>query len=148
VLTLFALYGVAQAHDYFAQLRARVAVTGSLEQRGIPRTRILAGFEYDSWTQIMVAGHYNDSRIRKPEGSFVPPPKSIGFETVYILWQHAPVVQPDYVVALAPHPDLLNTDVPVVGYACWLPPFHRQLLVQTGDPSLTAVKSLPTHPEP
>jgi len=142
-LALFAFFGVAQAHDYFAQLRARVVVTSGLEQRGIPRTRILAGFEYDSWTQITVAGHYNDSRIRKPEGSFVPPPKSPGFETVYVLWKHAPVVRPDYVIALAAHPDLLDTDVPPVGYSCWLPPFHRRLLVQTSNPALTAVKSLP-----
>jgi hypothetical protein len=148
VLALFAFYSVAQAHDYFAQLRARVAVTDSLEHRGIPRARILAGFEYDSWTQITIAGHYNDSRIRKPEGSFVPPPKSIGFVTRYILWQHAPVVHPDYVVALAAHPDLLDTDMPAVSYSSWLPPFHRRLLVQTRDPALTAVQSLPVRPAP
>jgi hypothetical protein len=148
VLALFVGFSVAQAHDYFAQLRARVAVTGGLEQRGISRTRILAGFEYDSWTQITVAGHYNDSRIRNPAGSYVPPPKSIGFETVYVLWKHTPVVRPDYVVALAPHPGLLDTDVPPVGYSCWLPPFHRRLLVQTSDPALTAVQSLPTRLTP
>ena len=50
VLVLFGFYGVAQAHDYFVQLRARLAVTQYLEQRGIPRTRIMAGFEYDGWT--------------------------------------------------------------------------------------------------
>jgi hypothetical protein len=148
VLALFALFGVAQAHDYFAQLRARLAVTGCLERRGIPRTRILAGFEYDSWTQITVAGHYNDLRIRKPEGSFVSPPKSVGFATVYGLWKHAPVVHPDYVVALSPHPDLFDTDISPVGYSCWLPPFHRCLLVQTRDPALAKIKSLPVHPMP
>jgi hypothetical protein len=148
VLAMFAFCGVAQAHDYFAQLRARLTVTGCLEQQGILRTRILAGFEYDSWTQITVAGHYNDLRIRKPEGSFVSPPKSPGFKTVYVLWKHAPVVQPDYVVALDPHPDLFDTDVPPVGYSCWLPPFHRRLLVQTSDPALTRVQPLPANPEP
>jgi hypothetical protein len=148
VLALFVGYSVAQAHDYFAQLRARVVVTGGLEQRGIPRTRILAGFEYDSWTQITVAGHYNDSRIRNPAGSYVPPPKSMGFETVYVLWKHAPVVRPDYVVALARHPGLLDTDVPPVGYSCWLPPFERRLYVQTRDPALTAVPPLPARLPP
>ena len=145
VLALFAGYGVTQAHDYFAQLRVRLAVTGYLEQRAIPRTRILAGFEYDSWTQITVAGHYNDPRIRKPEGSYVPSPKSIGFVTMYKLWTYSPVVHPDYVVTLGPHPELLNTDVPAVGYSCWSPPFHRRIMVQVSDPALTAVKSLPVH---
>jgi hypothetical protein len=148
VLVLFAGYGVTQAHDYFAQLRARLAVTGYLEQRAIPRTRILAGFEYDSWTQITVAGHYNDPRIRKPEGSYVPPPKSISFVTVYNQWTYSPVVHPDYVVTLGPHPELLDTDVPAVGYFCWSPPFHRRIMVQVSDPALTAVKSLPVHPMP
>ena len=146
VLVVFASYGVTQAHDYFAQLRARLAVTSYLEQRAIPRTRILAGFEYDSWTQITVAGHYNDSRIRKPEGSYVPPPKSIGFVTVYNQWTYSPVVHPDYVVTLGgPHPELLNTDVPEVWYSCWSPPFHRRIMVQVSDPALTAVKSLSGH---
>jgi hypothetical protein len=136
---LFALFGIAQAHDYFALLRARVANTGYLEQRGIPRTRILAGFEYDGWTQITAAGHNK---------SFAEPPKNPGFKTWYTPWT-CPLVHPDYVVAAAPHPDLLDTDVPAVGYSCWLlPPFHRQLLVQTGNPALTAVKSLPLHPMP
>jgi hypothetical protein len=142
---LFAGFGVAQAHDYFAQLRARLAVTGYLEQRAIPRTHIMAGFEYDGWTQITVAGHYNDPRIRKPEGSYVPPPKSIGFVTMYELWKYSPVVHPDYIVTLGPHPDLLDTDVPAVGYSCWSPPFHRRIMVQVSDPALTVVKSLPVH---
>jgi hypothetical protein len=148
VLALFAAYGVVQAHDYFAQLRARLVVTSYLEQRAIPRTRILAGLEYDGWTQITVAGHYNDPRIRKPEGSYVPPPKSIGFVTVYKLWTHSPIVHPDYVVTLGPHPDLLDTDVPAAGYSCWLPPFHRRITVQVSNPALTAVKSLPVLPNP
>jgi hypothetical protein len=143
VLVLFTGYGVTQAHDYFAQLRARLAVTSYLEQRAIPRTRILAGFEYDSWTQITVAGHYNDPRIRKPEGSYVSPPKTLGFATVYNQWTYSPVVHPDYVVTIGPHPDLLDTDVPAVGYSCWLPPFHRRIMVQVSDPGLRKVASLP-----
>jgi hypothetical protein len=138
VLALFALFGIAQAHDYFALLRARVSITGYLEQRGIPRTRILAGFEYDGWTQITAAGHNK---------SFAEPPKNPGFKTWYTPWT-CPLVHPDYVVAAAPHPDLLDTDVPAVGYSCWLPPFHRWLLVQTSDPALAKIKSLPVRPKP
>jgi len=111
-LSLFCFYGVAQTHDYFAQLRARLVVTDDLEHRGIPRTSIMAGFEYDGWTQITVAGHYNDPRIRKPEGIYIPAPKSPGFATIYPCWIHTPAVHPDYVVALAQHPELRMTDLP------------------------------------
>jgi hypothetical protein len=146
VLVLFGFYGVAQAHDYFAQLRARLAVTQYLEQLGIPRTHIMAGFEYDGWTQLEVAGHYNDPRIGKPAGIFVPSPKSPGFVTIYAFWRYTPVVHPDYVVALVRHPELLATDVPPTGFSCWLPPIHRRLQVQVSDPALAAVGRLPARP--
>lgn len=148
VLVLFGWYGVAQTHDHFAQLRARVAVTQYLEQRGIPRTRIMAGFEYDSWTQLEVAGHYNDPRIEKPQGTFIPPPESPGFVTMYPLWRFTPVVHPDYVVVLVRHPDLLVTDVPPTDFWCWLPPFRHHLEVQVRDPALAAVNRLPMRRAP
>jgi len=148
VLVLFAWYGVAQTHDYFAQLRARLVATSALEQRGIPRTRIMAGFEYDSWTQLTVAGHYNDPRIRKPTGSYMPPQNSPGFSTIYALWKYCPVVHADYVVALGLHPDLYNTDLPTVPYSCWLPPYHRSIVVQVTKPDLTAVTQLPIRSPP
>lgn len=143
-LSLFCFYGVAQAHDYFAQLRARLAVTHDLEKRGIPRTSIMAGFEYDGWTQITAASHYNDPRIKKPEGIYIPAPKSLGFSTIYPCWIHTPAVHPDYVVALAQHPELCMTDVPPAEFRCWSPPFKRHLIVQVRDPALAAVSRLPS----
>jgi hypothetical protein len=148
LLLLFGFYGVAQAHDYFVQLRARLAVTQCLEQRGIPRTRIMAGFEYDGWTQLVVAGHYNDPRIEKPQGSYMPPATSLSFATMYSLWTYTPMVHPDYVVALVRHPDLLVTDLPPTDFWCWLPPYHRRLQVQVSDPALAAVSRLPARPAP
>jgi hypothetical protein len=138
VLGLFGFYGVAQMHDYFAQLRARVIATQYLERRGIPRTRIMAGFEYDSWTQLEVAGHYNDSRIEKPEDAYIPPPESLGFNTIAGHWRNTPVVRPDYVVVLAEHPDLLTTDIPPTDYWCCLPPFRRCLQVQMTIPGASS----------
>ena len=148
VLSLSCFLGVASAHDYFAQLRARLSATHFLEQRGIPRTNIMAGFEYDGWTQISVAGHYNDWRIEKPPGSYIQPPKSAGFETIYLYWPYTPAVHPDYVVAQSPHPDLQMTDLPPTRYQCWLPPFHRYLCVQVMNPALAAVSRLPALPAP
>ncbi len=142
VLVLFAFYGIAGAHDYFAQLRARLAITAQLEGRGIPRTRIMGGFEYDSWTQITVAGHYNDPRIKKPEHCYTPP-GSLAFQTIYKLWKHTPVVRPDFVVSLGHHPGLYDTDLPRAVYQCWLPPFRRELVAQTHERELICVGALP-----
>ncbi|MFL6519788.1 MAG: hypothetical protein ACJ8NS_06170 [Chthoniobacterales bacterium] len=143
-LTLFAMayYGIAQTHDYFALLRARLKITNALENRGIPRTKILGGFEYDAWTQVTLAGHYNDSRIDNPKDACTPA-SPLPFETVYSLWQNTPIVRPDYFVCLSAHPDLLNTDLAPVTYPVWLPPFKRRCLVQVKDPSLAFVRSLP-----
>ena len=131
-LALICLYGVAQAHDYFALLRTRVAVARSLEQQGIPRTQIMAGTEYDCWTQLSIAGYINDPRARYPEGLAFRPAARLGFETLYLMWQVAPVVSPHFVVALAPHPTLTTAGIPPASYSCWLPPFRRSLVVQLG----------------
>jgi hypothetical protein len=133
VLALMASYGIAQTHDYFAQLRARLAMTGMLEQQGIPRTRIMAGFEYDSWTQITVAGFYNDPRIENPPGLYIQPQQHIGFNTTYELWKYSPVVRPEYVVSLGRHPELFSSDFPDIKFDCWLPPFQRHITVQINN---------------
>jgi hypothetical protein len=140
ILFVMAYYGVAQTHDYFSLLRARLKLTNALENRGIPRTRILGGFEYDSWTQVTLTNHYSDSRIDNPKDAYNPAPP-LPFETVYSLWQNTPIVRPEYFVCLSEHPELLNTDLAPVAYSVWLPPFQRRCLVQVKDPSLVSVRS-------
>ena len=142
VLTLMAYYGIAQTHDHFSLLRARLKLANALEARGIPRTAIMGGFEYDSWTQITVAGYYNDPRIEKPVGLYIPP-APLFFQTEYVFWQCTPVVRPHYIISLAEHPDLVNSDLSPAKYLAWLPPFHRRCLVQVRDPQLALVRSLP-----
>jgi len=90
VLALICFYGVAQAHDYFALLRARVAMTDRLQQQGVPRTQIMAGTEYDFWTSFQTAGYINDPRIRYPEGLGFRRAAPPGFETLYLGWQFTP----------------------------------------------------------
>jgi len=133
-LILAAYYGVAQTHDYFALLRARLTLTSTLEAHGIPRRKIMGGFEYDSWTQITETGYYNDPRIENPRLKYVPP-DSLPFQTQYFFWQCTPVVRPVYVVCLAPHPELTTTDLPSISYRAWVPPFSRLCLVQTTEPA-------------
>jgi hypothetical protein len=141
-LSLAAYYGLAQTHDYFSLLRARLKLTTALEARAIPRTKIMGGFEYDGWTQITEAGYYNDPRIENPKIDYIPP-SPLFFETQYFFWQCTPVVRADYVVSLAEHPDLVNSDLSPANYSAWLPPFHRRCLVQAKDPQLAFVRSLP-----
>jgi hypothetical protein len=137
VLIVFAAYGVAQIHDYFAVLRARTAITRDLENLGIERVRILGGFEYDGWTQISVAGYYNDPRIVHPAGSYQPLAPEPGFRTSYHWWRrHTPVITPDYVIAVSRHPDLHDTEIAPRDYQCWLPPFRGRIMVQVRDPKL------------
>ena len=137
LLLIFAGYGVAQSHDYFSQLRARLAVTDHLERLGIERQRIMGGFEYDGWTQISVAGFYNDLRIVNPSGVYQVSPPSLGFKTIYLMWRFTPVVKPDYVLVLNSHADLFDTDLPVQDYECWLPPFRGRVAVQVRDRALS-----------
>lgn len=141
-LVLAAYYGVAQTHDYFSLLRARLKLTAALEARGIPRTKIMGGFEYDSWTQVTEAGYYNDPRIENPKIDYIPP-APLSFQTQYVFWQCTPIVRADYVVSLAEHPELVNSDLTPAKYSAWLPPFHRRCLVQVKDPQLASVRSLP-----
>jgi len=143
-LVLFAAYGTAHMHDYFALLRARTAVTQHLERLGIERGRILGGFEYDGWTQISVAGYYNDPRIVHPAGVHQPLAPDPGFRTLYQMWRrHTPVITPDYVVAVSRHPDLHDTDIAPRDYQCWLPPFRGRIVVQVRDPKLARTGPLP-----
>jgi hypothetical protein len=141
-LGLAAYYGVAQTHDYFYLVRSRLKLTNALEARGIPRHKIMGGFEYDGWTQITEAGCYNDPRIEDADFHYMAP-HPLAFQTDYFLWQLAPVIHPEYVICLAAHPDLTTTDLHQITYRAWLPPFSRRCLVQTTNPSLASVNALP-----
>jgi hypothetical protein len=108
----------------------------------------MGGFEYDSWTQITTTGCFNDPRINKPKGIYVPPPVSPGFDTTYTLFRYTPVVRPDYIVAPGRHQELFDTDYPDTEFSCWLRPRHRRIVVQVRDRSNAAISSLPTRPAP
>src|SRR5206468_2472443 len=62
LLGVFALYGIATTHDYYAMGRARLAAASALMASGVPRTQITAGLEYDGWTQIEKTGYMNNEK--------------------------------------------------------------------------------------
>ncbi len=130
LLTVFALYGVATAHDQFAMARAQSTAARNLELAGIPRTEITAGFEYDGWTQLETMGYANNPQIENPAGAYRPVtctgPKPVQ------LWYSAMMlaVHPRYFVVLSRTPELVDGAANPVGYTTWLPPARRQVFTQ------------------
>jgi hypothetical protein len=57
LVALYAALGVVTLHDFIASSRARLEAADHLLSAGVPRSEIRAGFEYDGWTQIELAGH-------------------------------------------------------------------------------------------
>ncbi len=130
-LALFALYGIATTHDYLAMGRARLAAATELTKSGVPRTDIMAGFEYDGWTQLEQTGYYNDHRITNPPGA--------GHAVVRPAWPMAghsyftndvPSIRYDYFITLTPQSELAPTRFPNVSYMTWLPPSHRTISIE------------------
>jgi len=131
MLALFGLYGVATTHDAFAADRARLTAARTLEQAGIPRTEIMAGFDYDGWTQLETAGYVNHRQIENPAGAYrrvtCTGPK------VVQLW-FAPLmtaIRARYFVTLSRLPELEDGPAAPVSYTTWLPPAGRQVFTQT-----------------
>jgi hypothetical protein len=148
VAVLFALYGVATTHDYFACSRARLGAAELLQAADIPRQCISAGLEYDGWTEIALRGHINAPEMAVPPNSYksqvgrkyplVPP---------YWFWDYTPTVQPNYLVVLSSQPGLLTLKEFTVNYRAWIPPFERRALVQAPNPMVAecgpSTKALP-----
>lgn len=128
---VFGLYGIAATHDYLAASRARLAAANALVAAGVPRTRILAGLEYDGGTEVAARGFVNDRRIENPPGVYQPPgQKPFPMETPYAFWQWTPSITPRYFVVLSPQKELAPSPFPSVPYTAWLPPFRREVHIQ------------------
>jgi len=92
---LFALYGVATTHDYFACSRARLRAAEMLETAHIPRQCISAGLEYDGWTEIALRGHVNVPEIVVPPNSYESQVgRTYPLADHYWFWDQTPTVQP------------------------------------------------------
>jgi hypothetical protein len=131
LLVIVALFGIAVTHDEFAATRARLRAADALTDRGIPRTAITAGVDYDAWTQLQQVGYVNDARIVNPPNVFVPHPRLVPVgRTDYWFWEWAPLVRPDYFVVDTQQQDLENIPSLTFPYRAWLPPFDRAAYVQ------------------
>jgi hypothetical protein len=120
-LLVFAGYGIATTHDYFASLRARTSVAESLQRRGIARDRISAGFEYDGWTQVQQTGN-----IRAPR--YGDHPRWNSTDT-FFFWSYTNAVRPEYIVINSQAITTSASGFPIVPFNSWMPPFRRAVVV-------------------
>jgi hypothetical protein len=139
-LAIYAVYSVAGTHDFFAESRAQVRGLQMVQDSGVPRTLIQAGFPSDGWVQIQNGGHINEPRLRFPAGAYkrddfnpIPEKCRNGFTGF------APIITPRYFVFFPwfknpPDPPapwcFVPTAYPDVHYTTWLPPFHGTLHVE------------------
>ena len=119
-LAVFAGYATATTHDYFSGLRARGLAADVLRSRGVPPDHISAGFEYDGWLQLQVAGsvrpvQYGDNLSVRP-GEFW-------------FWQKTTALTPEYVVSSWPVGIMPIPRLATIPFSAWLPPFHRAAVV-------------------
>lgn len=130
VLAIFALYGVAGTHDLFADGRARLQAIAQLEQRGVARSAILGGFEFDAWTQLELTGYVNNEGV--PPQQF----REIGAcsgPAVVNTWyrEFVPDLQPRYFLGFSRERSLADGPFGPIAYSAWLPPRRRTVWVQT-----------------
>jgi hypothetical protein len=127
---LFAAYGVAAMHDFFAFQRARVEATNEIRAKGIPRTAIEGGHEYDSWTQLEQNGYVNEPRIHLPSGAYqewIPP--NVPAECVGWFRRFTPSVHPRFYLSHNPDNCYAPSRFAPVVYEAWLPPRQRRLYI-------------------
>jgi len=131
-LVLFGLYGVLATHDLFALNRARIAAVQEVRTSGVSPKLIQAGFEFDGWTEIQVAGHVNEKRVETPADAYVqdlrylqrPEPCRLGFD------EDVRALNRAYLVVLADASCGVQSGFPAVEYRGWLPPYRRWVYIR------------------
>ena len=131
-LAVFGLYGVFATHDLFALNRARIAAVEEVRASGAPLNMVQAGFEFDGWTELELAGHVNEKRIETPADAYVndsrylqrPHPCKLGFDV------YSPALNRAYLVVLADAPCGVQSAFNSVEYRAWLPPFRRWVYIR------------------
>ena len=131
VLGLHTIYGVVTLHDHFSSDQAMLTATNSLLSRGVPRNTIIAGMEYDGWTQLLEAGAIWDARLKVADKAQLPAPRYDAVSRFYWFRPQLPNISPQYLVmARRVSGTTLATPLSQVSYRAWSPPFYRRLWIQ------------------
>lgn len=139
---LFAFYGVATTHDYFACSRARLKAAQMLTQAQIPVRCISAGLEYDGWNEIALHGYINRDEIPLPPGNHQSVAgRKYPLNPPYWFWELTPTLEPAWLVVTSPQPGLSTLNQYGISYHAWLPPFERHVLVQVAHDAAAQCES-------
>ncbi|MFL6428282.1 MAG: hypothetical protein ACJ71S_08580, partial [Acidobacteriaceae bacterium] len=131
-LSIFAFYGICATHDLFALNRATIAAVNEVRSHGVAENAVQAGFEYDAWTEINLAGHINESKIAYPADAYHlnlqdlrrPADCRLGFDG------YTPALHPKFFIVLTPIWCFEQSSFAPVSYRAWLPPFSRRIYIQ------------------
>lgn len=118
-LVILAAWGVTATHDYAAALRTRVEVAQCLQRRGVPRSRISAGYEYDGWTELQLSG-----TIGAPHGS------RWNYSNRFWFWNYTRALDPEYVISDSQVENQSSENLLKVGFIAWTPPFRRAVIAR------------------
>ncbi len=118
-LAVLAGYGVVITHDYYSALRARVTAADELQARGIQRTRISAGYEYDGWTELQALGSVK--QVHKLEWNYT---------NEFWFWNYARGLRPEYVASDSDFPELPRQNMVEIPFSAWMPPFRRVVVAR------------------
>ncbi len=129
VAGLWAGWGIASAQEYFAYTRARAALYNRLVQRGVPRTAIDGGFEWNADTQVAAEGFVNSDQIKNPPNAYRPDARGqVAYRPGLF-----PAVNARYLLSTeeSPSPDLVEIAAPDdrETYVSLLPPRRRTMYV-------------------
>jgi hypothetical protein len=127
LLAIFAVYGVATTHDYFASLGARVAAFQKVQALGVLPRQISGGFELDGWTEADAAGRVTYTSISTDlttSSSKLDPIRS-----GYWFLSYTPDINPLYYLSWSEEPGLRSASLSAVRFETWLPPFGRDVKI-------------------
>ncbi len=130
VLVLLGWFGIAKADRRYCENRAILKAANMLRSHNIPRTQIAAGFEYDSETELDVAGYVNEPKLKVPTGAYhaYVPPTWLPPEFAYM--SYTPAITPRYLIVDTLEAGLARTEYPPVQFTTLLPPFHREIYIE------------------
>ena len=129
VLLIFACYATATTHDEFALSRARLIAAEALTSNGIPRNQVMAGVEYDGWTELEAIGHVNDPRVVEPASAYRPIRICTGPPELQQWFRpFTPSLRQRYFVVTSHLNGLVDSPFAPVSYRTWLPPYRGEVL--------------------
>jgi hypothetical protein len=79
VVLVSAFFSVGCTHDLFSMYRARTVLADEIKAAGIAANTVDGAFEYNGWTELQIAGHLNDARVKNPPNSIVAVDPNRGF---------------------------------------------------------------------